>query len=131
MNNVADDDWQVLVSFLSSSNAETGPGTDATMGMLKQMEATMKSVLSDGVEEEEAAIKTYDELMESRGQKVEVLTAAVDEKKKLVGKLGVDIIEMKEVPTDTENQLVKGMLQKTFKAACKPMPKNPPIQACK
>jgi len=104
---VADDDRQVLVSFLSSSNAEASPGTDAIIGMLKQMEASMKSVLSDGVKEEEAAIKTYDELMESKGQEVEALTAAIDEKMKLVGELGIDIIEMKEDLTDTEDQLVK------------------------
>jgi len=46
--------------------------TDATIEMLKQMEATMKSALSDGVKEEEATIKTSDELMESKGQEVEV-----------------------------------------------------------
>jgi len=104
---VADDDRQVLVSFLSSSNAVASPGTDQIIGMLKQMEATMKSVLSDGINEEEAAIKTYDELMESKGQEVEALTAAIDEKMKLVGELGVDIIEMKEDLTDTEDQLGK------------------------
>jgi hypothetical protein len=75
--------------------------------MLKQMEETMQSVLSDGVKEEEAAIKTYDELMESKGQEVEALTASIDEKMKLVGELGVDIIEMKEDLTDTEDQLIK------------------------
>merc|ERR1740122_815183 len=104
---VADDDRQVLVSFLSASNADASPGTDAIIGMLKQMEATMESVLSDGVKEEEAAIKTYDELMESKGQEVEALTAAIDEKMKLVGELGVQIIEMKEDLTDMEDQLVK------------------------
>jgi len=75
---MADDDKQVLVSFLSSSNAETSPGTDTTIRMLKQMEATMKSVLLDGAKEEEATIytydNTYDELMGSKGQEVEALT---------------------------------------------------------
>merc|ERR1719219_1753376 len=104
---VADDDRQVLVSFLSASNAEASPGTDAIIGMLKQMEATMKSVLSDGVKEEEAAIKTYDELMESKGQEVEALTQSIEEKMKLVGELAVDIIEMKEDLSDTEASLVK------------------------
>lgn len=104
---VADDDRQVLVSFLSGRNSEASPGTDAIIGMLKQMEATMKSVLSDGVKEEEAAIKTYDELMESKGEEVEALTASIDEKMKLVGNLAVDIVEMKEDLDDTEKSLVK------------------------
>merc|ERR1719410_483707 len=67
----------------------------------------MKSVLSDGIKEEEAAIKTYDELMESKGQEVEVLTASIEKKMKLVGELSVNIIEMKEDLTDTEGQLIK------------------------
>jgi len=79
----------------------------------------MKSVLSDGVKEEEAAIKSYDELMESKGQEVEALTASIDEKMKLVGELGVDIIEMKEDLTDTEDQLVKDKdFLKNLDASC-------------
>jgi len=45
--------------------------------------------------------------MESKGQEEEALTASIDEKMKLVGELGVDIIEMKEDLTDTEDQLIK------------------------
>merc|ERR1719204_2495201 len=67
----------------------------------------MNSVLSDGMKNEEDAIKSYEQMMESKGQEVEALTAAIDEKMKLVGELGVDIIEMKEDLTDTEDQLVK------------------------
>merc|ERR1719189_56129 len=59
------------------------------------------------MKQEEAAIKTYDELMESKGQEVEALTASIEEKMRLVGELGVDIIEMKEDLTDTEDQLIK------------------------
>merc|ERR1719360_101237 len=41
------------------------------------------------------------------GQEVEVLTESIDEKMKLVGELGIDIIEMKEDLTDTEDALMK------------------------
>jgi len=104
---VADDDRRVLVSFFSAGNGDSSPGTDAIIGILKQMEATMKSTLSDGVKNEEAAIKTYEELMEAKGEEVEALTASIDEKMKLVGELAVDIIEMKEDLSDTEASLVK------------------------
>merc|ERR1719384_1912539 len=104
---VEDEDRRVIMSFLSAGNGNASPGTDAIIGMLKQMEATMQSVLLDGVKEEEAAIKTYDELMESKGEEVEALTASIDEKLKLVGELGVQIIEMKEDLTDTEGALMK------------------------
>jgi len=104
---VEDNDRQVLVSFLSAENRDASPGSDAIIGILKQMEETMGSVLSDGVKNEEAAIKTYDELMEAKGQEVEALTASTEEKMKLVGELGIDIIEMKEDLTDTEAGLFK------------------------
>merc|ERR1719340_444483 len=67
----------------------------------------MKSTLSDGVKNEEAPIKTYEELMEAKGQEVEALTQSIEEKMKLVGELAVDIIEMKEDLSDTEASLVK------------------------
>merc|ERR1719305_2251665 len=67
----------------------------------------MKSVLSDGIKNEKESIKSYEKLMESKGQEVEALTASIDEKMKLVGELGIDIIEMKEDLTDTEDQLIK------------------------
>jgi len=104
---VDDNDRRVLVSFLSTGNREGSPGTDAIIGMLKQMEESMQFVLSDGVKAEEAAIKTYDELMEAKGEEVEALTESIEEKMKLVGELSVDIIEMKEDLSDTEASLVK------------------------
>jgi len=104
---VQDEDRRAIVSFLTAGNGDASPGTDAIIGMLKQMEDTMKSTLSDGVKDEEAALKTYDELMESKGQEVEALTESIDEKMKMVGELGIEIIEMKEDLSDTEASLVK------------------------
>merc|ERR1719410_1730939 len=45
--------------------------------------------------------------MESKGKEVEALTESIDEKMKMVGELGVEIIEMKEDLSDTEAALVK------------------------
>merc|ERR1740129_2056653 len=104
---VQDDDRRAIVSFLTAGNGDASPGSDAIIGMLKQMEDTMKSTLSDGVKDEEAAIKTFDELMESKGQEVEALTESIDEKMKMVGELGIEIIEMKEDLSDTEASLIK------------------------
>merc|ERR1712008_552009 len=42
---VQDEDRQVLVLFLSAGNGDASPATDAIVGMLKQMEDTMKSTL--------------------------------------------------------------------------------------
>jgi len=104
---VADVDRQLLVSFLSAKTGAESPGTDQIIGMLKQMEESMESTLSDGMKQEEEAIASYEKMMESKGEEVEALTASIDEKLKLVGELGVDIIEMKEDLTDTEAALLK------------------------
>jgi len=104
---VADVDRQLLVAFLSAKTGAESPGTDQIIGMLKQMEESMESVLSDGMKQEEEAIASYEKMMESKGEEVEALTASIDEKMKLVGELGVDIIEMKEDLTDTEAALMK------------------------
>merc|ERR1711956_54967 len=93
---VADVDRQLLVAFLSAKTGAESPGTDQIIGMLKQMEESMESVLSDGMKQEEEAIASYEKMLESKGEEVEALTASIDEKMKLVGELGVDIIEMKE-----------------------------------
>jgi len=104
---VADVDRQLLVAFLSAKTGAESPGTDQIIGMLKQMEESMESVLSDGMKQEEEAISSYEKMMESKGEEVEALTASIDEKMKLVGELGVDIIEMKEDLSDTEAALMK------------------------
>jgi len=104
---VADVDRQLLVSFLSAKTGAESPGTDQIIGMLKQMEESMESTLSDGMKQEDEAIASYEKMMESKGEEVEALTASIDEKLKLVGELGVDIIEMKEDLTDTEAALLK------------------------
>merc|ERR1740123_2418928 len=77
------------------------------IGMLKQMEKSMESVLSEAVKEEESAISAYQKLVASKTQEGEVLTESINEKMKAVGELAVDIIQMKEDLTDTEAQLMK------------------------
>merc|ERR1712008_111931 len=72
---VEDVDRQVLVSFLSGNSGDASPGTGPVIGMLKQMEKSMESVLSEGVKEEESAISAYQKLVASKTQEVEVLTA--------------------------------------------------------
>jgi len=116
---VLDVDRQVLVSFLSAETGGATPGTDQITGMLKQMEASMKSVLSDEMKEEEADINAYNTLMDSKKQEVEALTESINEKMQIVGELAVDIVEMKEDLTDTEAQLMKDQeFLKNLDASC-------------
>merc|ERR1719204_2487042 len=79
----------------------------------------MNSVLSDGMKNEEDAIKSYEQMMESKGQEVEALTASIEDKMKAVGELAVDVVEMKEDLTDTEAQLMKDQeFLKNLESSC-------------
>merc|ERR1719473_1920760 len=61
----------------------------------------MVKELNMATAEENAAIKTYDELMAAKTKEVESLTAAIEEKMTRLGELQVEIVEMKEDLDDT------------------------------
>merc|ERR1712204_139042 len=59
-----EDDQQDMLSFLSGSQAEEyAPQSGSILGILKQMHDEMVKGAGDATESEEAAIKTYEELM--------------------------------------------------------------------
>merc|ERR1719460_1847903 len=75
-------------------------------GIIKQMKDTMEATLGDVVAKEEAAVKSYDELIKAKTQEVEALTAAIEEKTVRIGELGVEIVQMKNDLSDTQESLV-------------------------
>merc|ERR1719207_27134 len=56
---------------------------------------------------EAAAIKAYEDLMEAKKKEIEALTKAIEEKMTRVGELGVEIVQMKNDLTDTEEALIE------------------------
>merc|ERR1719446_1754432 len=91
-------DKQEVLSFLSGSYA---PASGQITGILKQMGDTMVADLKEATDAENAAIKKYDELMAIKTKEVDTLTKAIEAKIKLIGELGVQIVEMKEDLEDT------------------------------
>merc|ERR1719473_1329303 len=67
----------------------------------------MVKELNMATAEENAAIKTYDELMAAKTKEVESLTAAIEEKMTRLGELQVEIVEMKEDLDDTSKALLE------------------------
>merc|ERR1719166_948088 len=66
-NLLMDDDRQELLSFLSGSQEEGyAPQSGQILGILKQMGDEMAKGLADATEAEEAAIKSYEELMKAK-----------------------------------------------------------------
>jgi len=95
---------QTLTSFLSNSDGYA-PQSGQITGILKQMGDTMAADLATATATEEAAIKTYDELMASKKEEVDALTASIESKLKEIGEVGIEVVEMKEDVDDTAKAL--------------------------
>merc|ERR1712032_1600507 len=97
-------DRTTLTSFLAGGSGYA-PQSGQIIGILKQMGDTMAADLASATTTEEAAIKTYDDLMASKKEEVEALTASIESKLKEIGEVGIEVVEMKEDVDDTANAL--------------------------
>mmetsp|Transcript_96878 Transcript_96878/g.177443 ORF Transcript_96878/g.177443 Transcript_96878/m.177443 type:complete len:707 (+) Transcript_96878:90-2210(+) len=108
LNTVADYDREELVSFLSGSQTDRyAPASGEIVGILKQMLETMDKGFAAAKATEEAAIKSYEELMAAKEKEISSLTTAIETKTVRVGDLGVEIVQMKEDLKDTEKALLE------------------------
>merc|ERR1719316_1748159 len=65
----------------------------------------MEKDFADCIAKEEAAAKSYDEMMAAKAKEIEALTAAVEAKLTRLGEVGVEIVNMKEDLDDTTKSL--------------------------
>merc|ERR1719210_1522626 len=65
----------------------------------------MEKSLADATASEQASITSYEELMSAKSKEIAALTAAVESKTKRIGELAVEIVQMKEDLSDTEEAL--------------------------
>jgi len=103
---MADSDRQEVLSFLSG-NSEYAPASGEISGILKTMQDEMTKSLGDATAEENAAISTYNALMASKKKEVEALTKEIEVKLTRVGELSVEIVQMKNDLSDTQEQLIE------------------------
>jgi DNA repair exonuclease SbcCD ATPase subunit len=105
---LVDVDREDLTAFLSgSTNNGYAPQSGAITGILKQMSDTMTATLTDLTNTENAAKKTYDELIKAKTDEVDALTASIEDKIKRIGDLGVKIVALKEDLSDAEESLLE------------------------
>jgi len=100
-NDIADYEREEITSFLSN-NQGYAPASGQITGILKQMTDTMNADLAEATSKENAAIKANGELIAAKEKEVAALTKSIEEKMVRVGKLQVDIVEMKEDLDDTQ-----------------------------
>merc|ERR1719382_2227663 len=101
---VADDDRQQLLAFLSGSGpfsqgyaSQSGQIT----GILKQMGDEMATALAEATHQEEKAIHIYNALIGAKTDEVNALTEAIETKLQRSGELAVSVAEMKNDNEDT------------------------------
>jgi septal ring factor EnvC (AmiA/AmiB activator) len=102
-----EEDRQTILAFLSGSQGSsyTPSGGDVT-GILKSMGDDMEASLKDATATETAAIKGFQELIGAKTKEVQALTAAIESKTVRIGELSVEIVQMQNDLTDTEEGLV-------------------------
>merc|ERR1712137_644610 len=105
--NILDADRQQLLSFLSGSHEVTyAPKSGEVFGILKQLSDDMKAELADATAKEDASLNTHVELVAAKKKQVAALTVSIEEKMARVGKLGVDVVTMKNDLSDTQQALL-------------------------
>eukprot|EP00408_Alexandrium_pacificum_P063938 CAMPEP_0171176556 /NCGR_PEP_ID=MMETSP0790-20130122/11795_1 /TAXON_ID=2925 /ORGANISM="Alexandrium catenella, Strain OF101" /LENGTH=702 /DNA_ID=CAMNT_0011641447 /DNA_START=87 /DNA_END=2195 /DNA_ORIENTATION=+ len=103
-----DVDRQTVLSFLSGGQGlEYAPRSSEVVGILKEMGAEMSKSLAEATATEEAAIKNFEDLVAAKQKEVGALTKSIETKMKRSGDLAVEIVQMKEDLSDTEEALME------------------------
>jgi outer membrane murein-binding lipoprotein Lpp len=105
---LTDFDRESVVSFLSGThNTEYVPASGEISGILKEMKDTMSKSLAEIEAQEADSVKSYDELMAAKTKEVNALTKSIETKTVRVGELAVEIVQMKQDLSDTQQALLE------------------------
>jgi len=104
---MVDYDRQQLTAFLAGSTDSESGNIGQITGILKAMRDTMSANLEEATKSENTAVATFTDLIAAKTREVDALTAAIEEKIKRIGNLGVSIVQMKEDLGDTQAALIE------------------------
>jgi len=105
---ILDADRQEILAFLSGAQGSGySPQGGEIVGILKQMGESMAKSLADATASEEAAIKTFDELVAAKKKEEASATASIETKTQRLGELAVSIVQMKNDLSDTQAALLE------------------------
>merc|ERR1719238_2581628 len=103
-----DADRQEILAFISGAQSSGyAPQGGEIVGILKQMGESMSKSLAEATAAEDAAIKTFDELVAAKNKEEASLTASIEAKTKRAGELAVSIVQMKNDLSDTQAALLE------------------------
>jgi len=99
-------DQQEVLSFLSGEDSgEYAPMSGEIVGILKQMGIDMDANQKDMLDKENDALSAYDELMVAKRKEFNALSKSIEEKQGRLGRLGIEIAEMKSEAGDAEETI--------------------------
>jgi chromosome segregation ATPase len=107
MDDVARQDLLAFLSVSGQGGYGYSPKSGEITGILKELKGDMDKSLAEIEADEEAAVKSYDELMAAKSKEVSALTQAIETKSVRVGELGVNLASAKIDLEDTEGALVE------------------------
>jgi len=103
---INEDDRQTILAFLSSkSDSEYSPQSGQIVGILKELQDEMGGSLKEASEAEDAAIRSFEELMAAKKKEKAFLSEAIETKTARIGELGVSIAQMKNDKEDTSEAM--------------------------
>eukprot|EP00928_Gymnodinium_smaydae_P069135 TRINITY_DN5252_c0_g2_i1.p1 TRINITY_DN5252_c0_g2~~TRINITY_DN5252_c0_g2_i1.p1 ORF type:complete len:747 (-),score=269.14 TRINITY_DN5252_c0_g2_i1:84-2189(-) len=101
-----DADRQEVLSFLSGE-AGYSPKSGEVTGILKELGDDMSKSLASLTADEEAAVKSFNELVQAKTGQIGALTESIEAKTARAGETAVSIVQMKQDLSDTEAALLE------------------------
>jgi|Transcript_98110 predicted nucleic acid-binding Zn-ribbon protein len=106
--NMDEEDRQILTTFLQGSQSEEfSPSSGQITGILKTMGDEMSKSLEEAKAAEAAAVAAFDELNSAKAKEIDALTSAIETKTSRIGDLSVEIVQMKNDLSDSEEALLQ------------------------
>jgi len=105
---ISEEDRGSVQAFLQAASGATSgyaPQSGEIVGILKQMNDTMKKDLADITATETGAIADFNELVAAQNKAIQAATDTIEEKTEQSGQLAVEIVQLKNEKSDTEQQL--------------------------
>jgi len=101
-----EEDRQTLNAFLQGSSSEQyAPSSGQITGILKTLNDEMSKAFAESKSAEEAAITAFDGLVAAKTKEINALTHGIETKMARTGELAVEIVQMKNDLTDTQQAL--------------------------
>jgi len=107
---LTDFDRDALAAFLESGTVgdeEYVPKGGQIVGILKQMDEDFKKSLAEVEKQEADSQMVFDELMKAKTAEIQQHTEAIERKTGLVGELAVEIVQMKNSLSESEQALIE------------------------